>query len=138
METMACPRLLPPSIVVALVFASSGVFAAMPEPPRRPPELNADRENRQAPPAGPSIPTIDPACAAVLADPGIDASAGEAMSAAGGCGMANPVTLRRVMVGGRRWVTFEAPPMVNCAAAAALAAWAFRKARRDRSMALSL
>ncbi len=120
---MACPRLLLPSIVVVLVCVSGSVFAAMPEPPRRPPDLNPVPDEQQALPAEPARPVIDPACAAVLADPGIEALAGDAVSGAGGCGIANPVTLRRVRVEGERWVPFEAPPVVNCAAAAALAAW---------------
>lgn len=119
---MACPRLLLPSILVGLVYASGGTFASMPEPPRRPPDLDPIAE-QQVQPAEPATPAIDPACAAVLADPGVDAAVGDPLSDAGGCGMASPVTLRRVRVVGERWVAFEAPPVVNCAAATALAAW---------------
>ncbi len=127
-------RLIPATLLLlAPALTGFGAAAAqdvMPEPPRRPAELSpappTDTPGTPPAAAAPAIaapPPVDAACAALDADEGIDAAAAAAVPGENGCGMAAPVSLRRVKVGDGRWVTFDAPPVVNCAMAGALAGW---------------
>lgn len=101
----------------------SHIDRRVPEPPPRPADLLSYAP--EAPARDPSLPQVeaDAACKALLSDANIVTETRPAISDAGGCGIAAPVSLQAVILQDKRRVEIAPAPVMRCDLAARLGAF---------------